>query len=270
MQVLRFSPLALLCAATLLGLSPSSSASVITVQNGSFESTSASVSAQINSPSTSASGSIVQTVTGWTSGYSGTVPGYSFVFSGSSSTDANGLYGTAYGQQYGALSLWGTNADGTPNGITSSPDGGNFLAMDGAFEQTGLSQSITGLTVGMNTTVAFFYAGAQQSGFDGATTETFAVSLSDGSATETHNTVTLNDASHGFTGWHYTQIDFTPTSTTETLTFLAVGTPSGVPPFSLLDGVSIVQVTPEPSTLALLGTGLVSLCMLGRRRFSHR
>lgn len=54
---------------------------------------------------------------------------------------------------------------------------------------------------------------------------------------------------------------------TATLSFLAHGTPEGVPPFSLLDGVSGTAV-PEPATWALMvgGLGLVGGALRSRRR----
>ena len=51
---------------------------------------------------------------------------------------------------------------------------------------------------------------------------------------------------------------YTATAASEVLSFLATGTPSGVPPFALLDGVTLNSV-PEPGSLALLGIGLIAL-----------
>ena len=267
--------LATTTAIALLCLATSARANVINIAvvNGSFTSLAVpGTSAQLNSAVSTADPTLQQ-ATGWTSAlYSVASPGHSatngfnYVFSSDATTHVDGTYGPSYGSQYGNLSLWAQNTNGTSNGIGPSPDGGNFIGMDGAFEQSAISQVITGLTVGMDTKVYFYYAGAQQSGFDGATTEAFQVSLSDGTTTQNDTTGVLDDFSHGFTGWHYTEVDFVPTSATETLSFLAKGTPDGVPPFSLLDGISIVQVTPEPSSLALLGTGVLAIGGLLRRR----
>jgi hypothetical protein len=59
-------------------------------------------------------------------------------------------------------------------------------------------------------------------------------------------------------------LTFTATAASEALTFIAVGTPSGEPPFVLLDGVGFTAV-PEPATFALLGIGLVGIGAVGRR-----
>ena len=270
-------PLAAAAAFTMLGVVTNARANVINiaVQNGSFETLGTpNTSGQLYAPGAT-NNQNTQTVTGWTSspystGPTSTVPGYNFVMSSDATANASGAYGPSYGSQYGDLYLWSQNPDDTSNGIGTSPAGGNFLAMDGAFESSAISQVISGLTIGMDTKVYFYYAGAQQYTFTGPTTEAFQVSLTDNTgatpSTQSVTTAYLDDSSHGFTGWHYTEVDFVPTATTETLSFLAKGTPDGLPPFSLLDGVSIVQVTPEPSTLALLGTGVLAVGGLLRRR----
>ncbi len=272
-----FSRVAVLSAFAVLGFSATTAKAgviPITVVNGSFETLGTpGTSGQLYAPGASVDQN-TQTVTGWTSGTSGNVPGYNFVFSSDATNDLSsnppGRYGPSSGAQYGNLYLWSQNPDGSANGIGPSPNGGNFLALDGAFEQAAISQVISGLNIGMDTKVYFYYAGAQQYTFTGITTEAFQVTLTDNTGatplTQTDQTGVLDDSSHGFTGWHYTEVDFVPTATTETLSFLAAGTPNGVPPFSLLDGITIVQVTPELSTLTLLGTGVLAICGLLRRR----
>ncbi len=68
-------------------------------------------------------------------------------------------------------------------------------------------------------------------------------------------------------GWFQSQFAFTATASTMVLSFLAQGSPSGQPPFSLLDGVTLVAV-PEPATSAILVTGLAAL--FGLRRAKRR
>ena len=222
-------------------------ASPINVVNDSFEQTTTNTSSQFGSNYPA------QQVTGWTS------QGYNFDFL-PGTADTTGATG-----QYGNLQLWGPG-NGSMNGLTSSPAGGNFIAMDGAYEQGPLSQMLYGLTPGATTTVSFWFAGAQQHGYDGATTEQFQVSLDN----QKLFTPVFTDASHGFTGWQYENLTFTATNTSELLSFLAIGTPGGEPPFSLLDGVSVNSAaTPEPSSLVLLGSGLVSVGGLLRRKLQR-
>jgi len=198
-------------------------------------------------------------LTGWTNGQDGSGDlGYNFVYTPGTAdtTGANGVDGN--------VTLWGPG-DGSNNGLpATSPDGGNYIAADGAYEVAPISQTIGGLTVNAKYAVSFYYAGAQQSGFTGTTTEAWDVSLGG----QTLDTTTLDDTNHGFTGWQYTTLTFTATSTSEVLSFLSAGTPSGEPPFTLLDGVSMTQVTtvPEPASAAMLLTGLMAIGVIVRRR----
>jgi hypothetical protein len=192
-----------------------------------------------------------QQLTGWSSG------GYNFVLT-PGSADTTGATG-----EYGSLKLWGPG-NGENNGMgPTSPDGGNYVALDGAFAQGPIQQVVNGLTPGKATTVSFWFAGAQQNGYTGPTTEQFAVSL--GSSTQF--TAILNNVSHGFTGWQRESFTFIPTSASEVLSFLAIGTPGGEPPFSLLDGVT-TDSAPEPTTwaLAILSFGALTVLLWIRRK----
>lgn len=217
------------------------------VVNGNFENTvTPSGSSQINWAGAS--------VNNWTSAPAGANPSYNFIFvSGDGS--ANSRFGA------NALSLWSVTNDTRPGG------GNNFIGSDPAFDAGSLSQTISGLTVGAAYTLTFDWAGAQQLGFNGATTEAWQVTL----GSETHSTATLNNVNHGFTGWFTATLGFTATSTSEVLSFLATGGPSGTePPFVLLDNVSLDQRVPEPMTLSVFGIGLVGAAAWKRRKNSKK
>ena len=78
---------------------------------------------------------------------------------------------------YGSTYMWGPN-NGSANGLpATSPAGGNFIAGDGAFQVGAIKQTITGLTAGQTYSVKFYWAGAQQQSFSGATTEAWTVTF---------------------------------------------------------------------------------------------
>jgi hypothetical protein len=213
--------------------------------NGGFESTTGGTSGQLGYQGFNASG--------WQTN------GYNFLFT-PGSADTTGVNG-----QFGTLQLYGLNNGGL-NALTGSPDGGNFIAADGAFNVGPITQTITGLVAGEQYQVSFYYAGAQQTTFTGDTTEQWMVSLG-GSAVQ--STPILNDVSTGFTGWNHEVFTFTADGSSDALSFLAAGTPNGEPPFSLLDGVSFTAV-PEPASMLLMGSGLAALGIVRRRRRAAR
>ena len=190
--------------------------------------------------------------TGWTSA------GYAFIYTpGSADTTGAGPSG---------LKLWGPN-DGSNNGLTTSPTGGNFLASDGVYQIGAIQQMINGLVAGQNYQLSFDWAGAQQYGLSGPTTEGWQVSL----GSQTFNTPTISNVNHGFTGWRSQSFTFTATGASELLSFLATGSPNGLPPFSLLDSVSLVAV-PEPGSVPMMAIGALALAAVvaRRRRQSQR
>ena len=191
--------------------------------------------------------------------------GYNFLFvpqtgtTSGTSADNAGANGSG-----GALHLWGPGT-GSANGLTNSPDGGNFVAADSAFEAAAITQTIVGLIPNSTATLTFEWAAAQQSGFDGQTTDYWQVSL--GSQTQVTTTYTLPQ--HLFSGWMTQVMQFTVPAgvTSEVLSFLAIGTPisPSEPPFALLDGVSLSDI-PEPASWALMVTGLTALIGIARWR----
>jgi hypothetical protein len=182
--------------------------------------------------------------------------GYSFIFD----ADAANGSGVANGEYVGGLGLWSTGNGGVDT-IVASPDGGNFIAQDGAFEQAPINQDITGLVVGKTYSVGFDYAAAQQIGYSGATTDLWNVSLGGGAA---QSTPVIDLPSHAFSGWSYDSFRFVASATEETLSFSAVGTPGGEPPFALLDGVTF-SGAPEPATWVMMILGLGGLGAAARR-----
>ena len=120
---------------------------------------------------------------------------------------------------------------------------------------TPITQTINGLTAGQKYDVTFYYAGAQQYSYTSPTTEAWYVSLGGGPSVMTP---ILNNMSHGFTGWQKETIALTANGSSDVLSFLAYGTPSGVPPFTLLADVSLVAA-PEPSSVVAGGLVLLAL-----------
>lgn len=232
-----------------LAVASPANAAVELITNGNFETTSAAQSTQMNGTNNTNGN-----VTGWYTS------GYNFIFLANSAA-ASGTQADTTGATNG-LKLWGPGT-GNANGLTTSPDGKNFVGADNNYQTGPISQSVTGLTAGAGYYLSFYWAAAQQSGYDGATQERWAVTF----GSQSQSTVQYSLASHAFSGWMAVTMYFTASAATQTLSFLANGTPGGAPPFSLLDGVSLVAA-PEPTTWALMLTGVVGL--VAATRFARR
>lgn len=139
------------------------------------------------------------------------------------------------------IKLWGPS-NGVNNGFTISPDGGAMLGLSGDYAKGTVSQTISGLTVGNTYDLKFDWAGSQMEGFSGATTQKLSITF----GSDTVETVSQPVPSKGFTGWLSASFTFTATSTTQTLSFTASGSPTGLAPFLLLDGVSLAGSAPPP------------------------
>jgi hypothetical protein len=201
------------------------------VQNGGFETTTGGTSGQLGYNGFAATDWTVQNIGNGT---------YTFLFNAGTSdtTGANG--------EYNNLSLWGPG-DGSNNGLpAASPAGGNFIAQDSDFQVGPLQQTINGLTVDNQYTLGFYWAAAQQYNFYGPNSSGWQVSL----GSQTYLTDLDTIASQGFSGWQYQTYTFTASSSSELLSFLAYGNPQ-VPPFALLDGVTLNVSAPEGGTSSL-------------------
>ena len=164
--------------------------------------------------------------------------------------------------RYGPLTFWGDN------GYADSPTGGNYLAADGAYITRWINQEISGLVAGQSYTLSFDWAAAQQFGWNGAGEPgdgtNWTVRLGD----QQFTTETVRNPEHGFTPWRTASFTFTPTSSNAILGFIAHG-PVGVPPFALLDHVSLTSASgavPEPATWAMMIIGFGVTGALARRR----
>ncbi len=222
--------------------------------NGSFEQYTGGYNGGLSQLANSGTGGYTA-ITGWTVG-SGT---YGFLMA-PGTVDTTGSYSPQFTNTF---SLWGSNNGGLNTIPATSPDGGDFLALDAAagYRGTGISQILTGLTTGQQYSVSFDWASGQQHGFNGATTESLQVSL----GSQTQSTSIVSNVDRGFTNWQKQTFVFTADGASDTLNFLAVGTPSGLPPIVLLDGVNFAAV-PEPGSLALVGIGLVATAAVRRYR----
>ena len=242
-----------------LGVAPAHAVGPKLVTNGGFETGTSITPPGQNTPALSYSIDSANgggTVTGWTTS------GYNFVYASPSDAMNTG----AWTPQFNAYTkLWDANVvTGTSTGAAVDPNGGRFIAADGAFQVGAISQVVQGLTPGAQYDVSFYWGGAQQTGFTGVNTEGWSVSL----GSQTQATQIVTNVSQGFTGWMYTTMTFTAQTANATLSFLANGTPSGQPPFALLDGVSLVSRSsvPEPATLLLLAPAFAAVTALRRRR----
>jgi hypothetical protein len=216
------------------------------VTNGTFQVTGGSTSFQFGTYGSYSNST--ESLTGWSS-----PGGYNYVFL-PTSTVATGYYGN--------LSLAGPST-GSANGFTGAgPGNSNFVALDSDYGTEAMTQTINGLTAGKTYVVSFAWAGAQQSGASGATTDNLTVNLGTNSNTA-QTTKTINVANQGFSGWMNQTFSFVATTSSEVLSFLAAGQPS-VPPFVLVANVSLTQA-PEPASAAVLITGFAALVGLGRK-----
>jgi hypothetical protein len=218
------------------------------VTNGGFETSTNTESTFLSQPADTS-------VTGWTS--TGDFVLYCTAGAGTTCDETSILGGAA---------LAGP-ANGHLNGLTSSPQGGAYMAFDSdpAFHGD-FTQTIAGLTAGDTYTLSFYMGGAQENGFGADTTTSITATLGN----ETYTTPIISTPAQGFSPWNLYTTTFTYTGGGNILDLVATGGPGGEPPYALLDGVSLVgaggPATPEPSTWVMIVAGFAGLSLAARAR----
>jgi hypothetical protein len=155
--------------------------------------------------------------------------------------------------------------NGYGNGLSQSPDGGNFFgAQVGSFVGP-FSQTVSGLTIGNQYEVSLYWAAAS---LTGATQSIIAGwSIDFGGSQVTTGTKTI--AAEGFDGWNSFNYTFTAANSSQALTFTSIGNAANG--FVLLDGVRMSEVAvPEPSTYALAAIATAVMGVLARRRKARK
>ena len=246
-------------AAAILGIAclllPSAVSAQNLVQNGGFE---------ING-GTGEVGAVT-TLASWSVGSTNDGAPYPFVFVLDKNADSTG-FASKFSPP--TIKLWGPG-QGISNGFNGPAEGSYFLGVDGAYATAPVSQTISGLTAGKTYNLDFKWAASQFTDATGPTTQSWHITF----GSDTADTSVYNLPSQGFSGWLDYTTQFTASSASETLTFLASGGPSGLPPFLLLDNVSLTEdvppptSTPEPGTLAVATAGIVGFGIARRRKRS--
>lgn len=137
--------------------------------------------------------------------------------------------------------------------VSSADGSGWFLAIDGDQRMRNvIQQTVFGLTPGSNYSLSFYQAGGQYAPYpDQATSHWWTVTFGGSGPI---NSSTINVASGApVSSWQQQTMTFTASSASQTLSFLAQGLPAGGPPFTLLSGVSLTDITPPPTPSAVPG-----------------
>lgn len=162
---------------------------------------------------------------------------------------------------YGNLSLWDAANGGNNTWDGKAAGAGNFAALDGAYQNGPLSQTISGLTVGKKYTFSFDYAFSQQYTYNQDTVQHLTETL--GGQTFVTSNYALPE--HGFSGWTKYTTTIKATGASEVLSFLAYGN-KPVPPFALVSNVSLTGGVPEPATWTMMILGIGGIGAMARRR----
>jgi hypothetical protein len=224
------------------------------ITNGDFELTTYGSNSQFGAASPFGQG-----VTGWTG-----VQGLELLYHGGTQTTVNAanLWNDPNEYFRGLTNNKYLSEVGPAYNVTASPNGGNFIAIDGDPETQGeISQLVTGLNMGQKYELTFDWAAAQLLNSD----TPYTIQLNVGFGGSSQSTANLSEGTGMFGGWNSVTMDFTAGGSSQLLTFLAQGGPAGVPPMALLDSVSLRPV-PEPASWAMMIIGFGAIGFTMRRR----
>jgi PEP-CTERM motif len=150
----------------------------------------------------------------------------------------------------------------------NSPAGGNFIQADGTPGlSVAITQTINSLTALQNYTLTFYQAGDQELNGNVGSLENWEVSL----GSDTQYSSVMNVPQGAVVPWQPQTLSFMATSTSEVLSFFAIGTP-GDPPMVFFSDPDLEASVPEPSAFLLLaGVGMViAIGRVGRRLLAKR
>jgi hypothetical protein len=209
-----------------------------------------------------------------------------YVTTGKGPTGQQGYIFSQFLTLYGSGSL--PSADGTVNPWFVLQDADPTLT-NGKYYDATITQSLTGLVIGQDYQVSFYQASGQENqGQSAIANARWAVNLGTTNVSQTNYTTTgqlstsmtapnngttttgVGSVAKGVNSWQQETMTFKAASASETLSFLAVGGPSGKPPMAMLTGITVKQVIiPEPAeyigTLAGIGS-----CLLLRKRLKQK
>jgi hypothetical protein len=157
--------------------------------------------------------------------------------------------------------LWAIGYSDSGGNITVAGEGNQFVTMGGGYGVPGSASwttTITGLTPG-NYTLGFKIANEGE-----PLSQTMTAALSGGANASGMFTTTTGFGQFYWKSWEQEDLAFTATGSTATLTFSV-----DMQAYDMgLDDITITPVgtTPEPGTLALLGTGVLAAFGAFRRR----
>lgn len=133
--------------------------------------------------------------------------------------------------------------------VASADLSGWFLVVDGDVRFNNiLEQTINGLEPGHSYELSFYQAAGQYAPYPDADITAF-WRVAFGSSIFQSDTISVASGDP-VSSWQHQTTTFTANSTSEVLRFLSRGTPTGGPPFALLSGVSLNDITIPPPTQA--------------------